>query len=99
MSVSFSVFFVASCLFSIGLFGVLISTRNIITILLSVEVLLLAAVFNFCGVSANPLEGHIFAILVITMAAAEAAVALAIIVVYFKKTENIDVKKLNRLKH
>ncbi|ACT69010.1 NADH-quinone oxidoreductase subunit NuoK [Neorickettsia risticii] len=99
MSPSFALFFVSTCFFSIGLFGVLTSTRNIVTMLLAVEIMLLGAILSFCSASSNAVGGQVFSILVITVAAAEAAVALAVVVLYFKKAGNVDVKKLNKLGH
>ncbi|AHX10992.1 NADH-ubiquinone/plastoquinone oxidoreductase chain 4L family protein [Neorickettsia helminthoeca str. Oregon] len=98
MNLVFVTFFIASCLFSVGLFGVLLSTRNLISVLVSIEAILLGAVLNFCAVATSVLEGHVAAILVITVAAAEAAIALAIVVVYFKKSGAIDVRSMSRLK-
>jgi NADH-quinone oxidoreductase subunit K len=84
---------VAAVLFTIGVFGIFLNRRNIIVILMSVELILLAVNINFVAFSAhlNDLTGQVFAMFVLTVAAAEAAIGLAILVIYFRNRGNIAV--------
>ena len=96
---------VAASLFSIGLFGVM-SRRNAVAILMCVELILLAVNINFVAFSThmadtagnNPMAGQIFALFILTVAAAEAAVGLAILVVYFRNRGNIAVENIDLMK-
>jgi NADH-quinone oxidoreductase subunit K len=89
----------SAILFAIGILGVLINRKNLITILISIEIILLAANINFVASSSiQKVEGYIFALMTLTVAAAEAAVGLAILIVYFRNAHNINVTKINRLK-
>ena len=77
---------VAAILFSLGIFGIFLNRKNVIIILMSIELILLAVNINLVAFSVHlqDLTGQIFAMLVLTVAAAEAAIGLAIIVVYFR---------------
>ncbi len=90
----------AAILFTIGVFGIFVNRKNIIVILMSVELILLAVNINFVAFSSflGDLTGQIFAMFVLTVAAAEAAVGLAILVVYFRNRGTIAVEDLNIMK-
>ena len=91
---------VAAILFAIGIFGIFLNRKNIIIILMSVELMLLAVNINFVAFSAqlNNLVGQVFAMFVLTVAAAEAAIGLAILVVYFRNRGSIAVEDINTMK-
>ncbi|OCA06539.1 NADH-quinone oxidoreductase subunit NuoK [Wolbachia endosymbiont of Trichogramma pretiosum] len=91
---------VASILFTIGVCGIFINRKSIINILLSIEILLLAININLVAFSAfmNDIVGQIFVMFVLTVAAAESGVGLAILVVYYRSRGNIDVEKANLMK-
>ncbi len=91
---------VAAILFTIGVLGIFINRRNVIVILMSVELILLAVNINFVAFSAfqHNLIGQIFTMIVLTVAAAEAAIGLAILVVYFRNRGNIAVEDANLMK-
>ncbi len=91
---------VAAILFTIGVFGIFLNRKNVIVILMSVELLLLAVNINFVAFSAflHDLVGQVFAMFVLTVAAAEAAIGLAILVVYFRNRGNIQVADVNQMK-
>ena len=90
----------AAILFTIGVFGIFLNRKNVIVILMSVELLLLAVSINLVAFSAflGDLVGQVFALVVLTVAAAESAIGLAIIVVYFRNRGSIDVEDINMLK-
>ena len=91
---------VAAILFTIGMLGIFLNRKNIIIILMSVELILLAVNINFVAFSAwlNDLNGQIFAMFVLTVAAAEAAIGLAILVIYFRNRGSIEVEEISTLK-
>ena len=91
---------VAAILFTIGISGIFLNRKNIIVILMSVELMLLAVNINLIAFSSflGDLVGQIFALFVLTVAAAEAAIGLAILVVYFRNRGNIDVEDVNLMK-
>jgi NADH-quinone oxidoreductase subunit K len=91
---------VAAILFTIGVCGIFINRKSIINILLSIEILLLAININLVAFSAfmNDIVGQIFVMFVLTVAAAESGVGLAILVVYYRKRGNIDVEQANLMK-
>jgi len=91
---------VAALLFTIGVFGIFINRRNVIVILMSIELILLAVNINFVAfsVAQHNLLGQVFAMIVLTVAAAEAAIGLAILVVYFRNRGNIQVEGINVMK-
>ncbi len=87
-------------LFSIGLSGIFINRKNIISLLMSIEIMLLSININFVAFSAllNDIVGQIFSIFILTIAGAEAAIGLAILVVYFKNRRNISIEGASQLK-
>lgn len=91
---------ISTVLFVIGVCGIFLNRKNIITILMSIELMLLAVNINFVAFSVylGDLTGQIFAMLVLTVAAAEAAIGLAILVVYFRNRGSIDVDDINLMK-
>ncbi len=91
---------VAAILFTIGVFGIFINRKNIIVILMSVELILLAVNINLVSFSSyrGDLVGQVFALLILTVAAAEAAIGLAILVVYFRNRGSIAVEDINTMK-
>lgn len=92
--------FLAAILFTIGIFGIFLNRKNVIVILMSVELMLLAVNLNFVTFSKlwGNLDGQIFSMFVLTVAAAEAAIGLAILVVFFRHKGNIAVESLSELK-
>ncbi|MGB0844253.1 MAG: NADH-quinone oxidoreductase subunit NuoK [Alphaproteobacteria bacterium] len=91
---------VAAILFSLGIFGIFLNRKNVIIILMSVELMLLAVNVNLVSFSSHlgDLTGQVFALLILTVAAAEAAIGLAIIVVFFRNRGSIDVDDVNVMK-
>jgi NADH-quinone oxidoreductase subunit K len=91
---------VAAILFTLGIFGIFLNRKNVIVILMSIELMLLAVNINFVAFSAflNDLVGQIFAMFVLTVAAAEAAIGLAILVVYYRNRGTIEVEDINMMK-
>ena len=90
----------SAILFTLGVFGIFLNRRNIIIILMSVELILLAVNINFVAFSAQlgDLVGQIFSLFVLTVAAAEAASGLAILVVFFRNKGSIAVEDVNQMK-
>ena len=90
----------AAVLFTIGVFGIFLNRKNVIVILMSIELILLAVNINFVAFSAylGDLAGQVFAMFVLTVAAAEAAIGLAIVVVYFRNRGTIAVEDINMMK-
>jgi NADH-quinone oxidoreductase subunit K len=91
---------VAAIMFTIGVFGIFLNRKNVIIILMSIELILLAVNINFVAFSAylHDLVGQVMAMFVLTVAAAEAAIGLAILVVYFRNRGSIDVEDVNVMK-
>ena len=91
---------VAAALFVIGIFGIFLNRKNVIILLMSVELILLAVNINFVAFSSylNDLVGQVFTLFVLTVAAAEAAIGLAILVVLFRNRRSINVEDINELK-
>ena len=91
---------VAAILFTLGVLGIFLNRKNIIVILMSVELILLSVNINFVAFSSflNDIVGQVFALLVLTVAAAEAAIGLAILVVYFRNRGTIAVEDINMMK-
>lgn len=91
---------VAAILFTLGVFGIFLNRRNIIVILMSVELILLAVNLNLVAFSAhlNDLQGQIFALMILTVAAAEAAIGLAILVIFYRNRGSIAVEDANQMK-
>ena len=90
----------AAIIFAIGIIGIFLNRKNVIIILMSIELLLLAVNFNLVSFSIylQNLVGQIFTMFILTVAAAEAAVGLAIIVMYYKNKASIDVEQISSLK-
>ncbi len=91
---------VAAILFTIGVFGIFINRKNVIVILMSVELLLLAVNINLVAFSAflGDLVGQVYALLVLTVAAAEASIGLAILVAFYRNRGSIAVEDVNMMK-
>jgi len=91
---------VAAILFTLGIFGIFLNRKNVIIILMSIELMLLAVNINLVAFSTHlqDLVGQIFALFVLTVAAAEAAIGLAILVVYFRNRGSIEVEDINMMK-
>ena len=90
----------AAIIFSIGIVGIFLNRKNVIIILMSIELILLAVNINLVSFSVylQNLDGQIFTMFILTVAAAEAAVGLAIIVTYYKNKGSIDVEQISSLK-
>ena len=91
---------VAAIIFSLGIFGIFMNRKNVIVILMSVELMLLAVNINLVSFSAEhrDLVGQIFSLFVLTVAAAEASIGLAILVVFFRNRGSIAVEDINKMK-
>jgi NADH-quinone oxidoreductase subunit K len=91
---------VAAVMFTIGVFGIFLNRKNVIVILMSIELILLAVNINFVAFSAylHDLVGQVMAMFILTVAAAEAAIGLAILVVYFRNRGTIAVEDVNVMK-
>ena len=90
----------SSLIFLLGVIGIFLNRKNVISILMSIELILLGVNINFIAFSyfSSDLIGQIFSLFILTVAAAEAAIGLAILVVYFRNKGTIDVKDINVLK-
>ncbi len=90
----------AAFLFSIGIFGIFLNRKNVIVMLMSVELMLLAVNINLVAFSHSlgDLVGQVFALFILTVAAAEAAIGLAILVVYYRNRGDIYVDDINMMK-
>ncbi len=90
----------SSLLFTIGICGIFLNRKNIITILMSIELILLSVNINFVAFSVKlgDLTGQVFAMFILTVAAAEAAIGLAILVIYFRNRGTIAVEDVNMMK-
>ena len=91
---------IAAILFTLGIFGIFLNRKNIIIILMSIELMLLAINLNLVAFSAylGDLAGQVFAMFVLTVAAAEAAIGLAILVAYFRNRGSIEVEDINLMR-
>ena len=91
---------VGAILFVTGVFGIFLNRKNVITILMSIELILLSVNLNLVAFSAflNDLVGQVFALFILTVAAAEAAIGLAILVVFFRNRGSIAVEDVNTMK-
>lgn len=91
---------VAALLFTIGIFGIFVNRKNILIILMSVELILLAVNINLIAFSTHngDLTGQIFALLVLAVAAAEAAIGLAILVAFYRNRGSISIEDVNMMK-
>ena len=92
--------FLGAILFTIGVLGIFLNKKNVIIILMSIELILLSVNINFVASSVylGDLSGQIFAMFTLTVAAAEAAIGLAILVVFFRNLGSIEVQQINKLK-
>jgi len=90
----------AAILLTLGIFGIFLNRRNVIIILMSIELMLLAINLNFVAFSVHlgDLVGQVFAMFILTVAAAEAAIGLAIVMVCFRNRGTIEVEEINMLK-
>jgi len=90
---------VGAALFSIGIIGLFLNRKNVITILMCIELMLLAVNINFAAFShfLNNLDGQIFVFFVLTVAASEVAVGLAILVAYYRQRRSIAIEDINTL--
>lgn len=91
---------VSGLLFILGASGVFVSRKNVINILMAIELMLLSVNINFVAFSAhlNDLVGQIFTLFILTVAAAEAAIGLAILVIYYRRRGSIDVEDISVMK-
>jgi NADH-quinone oxidoreductase subunit K len=91
---------VAAILFTLGIFGIFLNRKNVIIILMSIELMLLAVNINLVAFSVQlgDLVGQVFAMFVLTVAAGEAAIGLAILVIYFRNRGTIAVEDINLMK-
>ncbi|MBP31112.1 NADH-quinone oxidoreductase subunit NuoK [Methylobacterium sp.] len=91
---------VAAILFTLGVLGILINRKNIIVILMSIELILLSVNINLVAFSTqlNDITGQVFALFVLTVAAAESAIGLAILVVFFRNRGSIAVEDVSMMK-
>lgn len=91
---------VAAILFTMGVLGIFLNRKNLIVMLMAIELILLAVNINFVAFSAylNDLVGQVFAMFVLTVAAGEAAIGLAILVIYFRNRGDIAVEDASRMK-
>lgn len=90
----------AAVLFTLGVLGIFLNRRNVIAILMAIELILLAANLNFIAFATAfaDLSGQVFAMFIMTVAAAEAAVGLAILVIYFRLRGSIEVEDASQMK-
>ena len=91
---------VSAILFTLGVLGIFMNRKNLIVILMAIELILLAVNLNFVAFSAalNDIVGQVFAMFVLTVTAGEAAIGLAILVIYFRSRGTISVDDVNRMK-
>jgi len=91
---------IAAIMFTLGIFGIFLNRKNVIVILMSIELMLLAVNINLVAFShfLGDLTGQVFAIFVLTVAAAEAAIGLAIVLAYFRNRGSIAVEDINMMK-
>ena len=87
-------------LFALSVVGIFLNRRNLIVLLMAIELMLLAVNMNFVAFSyyLNDMHGQVFVFFILTVAAAESAIGLAILVLLFRNKENINVEELNELK-
>ncbi len=90
----------SAALFCIGVSGIFLNRKNVISLLMSIELMLLAVNINFVAFSSflHDLVGQVFAIFVLTVAGAEAAIGLAILIIYFRANRTIEIKDISSLK-
>lgn len=90
----------SSLLFSIGVAGLFMNRKNVITILMSIELMLLAVNINFVAFSVNlqDIVGQVFSIIILSIAAAEVSIGLAILVLYSRNRNSIEIEDINQMK-
>jgi len=90
----------AALLFLIGVVGIFLNRKNIITLLMAIELMLLAVNINFIAFShyLGDIAGQVFVFFILTVAAAESAIGLAIIILVFRNNQSINIDELNKLK-
>jgi len=91
---------VAAIVFTLGIFGIFLNRKNVIVILMSIELILLAVNINLVAFSSHlgDITGQVFALLILTVAAAEAAIGLAILVVFYRNRGSIAVEDINAMR-
>ena len=91
---------VSAILFTLGIFGIFLNRKNLIVILMSIELMLLSVNLNLVAFSSflGDLAGQVFTMLVLTVAAAEAAIGLAIVVVFYRNRRSIEVEDINQMR-
>jgi NADH-quinone oxidoreductase subunit K len=91
---------IGALLFTIGICGIFLGRKNIINIMMSIEIMLLAVNINFVAFSVylGDIKGQIFTFFILTVAAAEAAIGLAILVIYYRNKASVEVEDINTLK-
>ncbi len=91
---------VGAILFTLGIFGIFLNRKNMIVIMMSIELMLLAVNINMVAFSAylNDLVGQVFTMLILTVAAAEAAIGLAIVVAFYRNKHSIEVEDINEMR-
>ena len=101
MDISVSHYLILSAiLFTIGVFGIFLNRKNVITVLMSIELMLLAVNINMVAFSAyhSDLVGQVFSIFILTVAAAESAIGLSILVAYFRTRKSIEIEDISEMK-
>ncbi len=90
----------SSLLFAVGVSGLFINRKNVITILMSIEIMLLAININFVAFSVylNDIVGQVFSLIILSIAAAEVSIGLAILVIYFRNRGSIEIEDLNKMR-
>lgn len=98
--ITFNILLLSSFLLCLGFLSITMSRRNVISILMAIELIILAAQLNFVCFAhqLQDLSGQVFALFVLTVAAAEAAIGLAIVVIYYRNCGTIYLNKINKLK-
>lgn len=91
---------ISNIIFSIGFFGVLINRKNMIKIIMSIEMMLLSSTINFVlsSCSMNDITGWVMSLIILGVAACELAIGLSLLIIYFKITKNLDIEYMNDLK-
>ncbi len=92
--------FLSAIIFTLGVFGIFVNRKNVIVILMSIELILLSVNINLVAFSVylQNITGQIFTLFILTVAAAEAAIGLAILVVFFRNKGSIQVEEINSMK-
>ncbi len=90
----------SAILFTIGVFGIFLNRRNVITVLMSVELMLLAVNVNMVAFSVfhSDLVGQVFSLFILTVAAAESAIGLSILVAYFRTRQSVEIEDISEMR-